>query len=79
MLREWRWAGAVGVSGMLGSVGWFTAFTLHNASYVRAVGQIELVFTFMATTLFFGERVGRAELAGIALIVAGILLILLGG
>ena len=39
---EWRRALPVGLVGMLGSVCWFTAFTLQNAAYVRAVGQIEL-------------------------------------
>lgn len=77
VLREWRWAGAVGISGVLGSIGWFSAFTLQNASYVRAVGQIELVFTFIATTLVFREQVSRAEWFGVALVVGGILLILL--
>ena len=31
----------IGACGMLASVGWFTAMTLQNASYVRAVGQVE--------------------------------------
>lgn len=77
VLTEWRWAGAVGIAGILASIGWFTAFTLQNASYVRAVGQIELVFTFIATTRVFKESVSRFELAGIGLVVLGITLILL--
>ncbi len=79
VLREWRWAGAVGVAGMLASVGWFTAFTLQNAAYVRAVGQIELVFTFVASTAVFGERVDWRETLGILLVAAGILLLVLAG
>ena len=76
VLQQWRWAGAVGVTGMLASVGWFTAFTIQNASYVRALGQIELLFTFVATTLFFREKVTRIEIVGILLISSGILLII---
>ena len=79
VLREWRWAGAVGVAGMLASVGWFTAFTLQNAAYVRAVGQVELVFTFVASTAVFGERVDWRETLGILLVAAGILLLVLAG
>ena len=56
VIRAWRWAGAVGVTGLLASVGWFTAFTIQNASYVRALGQIELIFTFIVATLFFFVR-----------------------
>jgi uncharacterized membrane protein len=63
---------------MLGSVGWFTAMTLQNAAYVRALGQIELVFTFLAAHLIFRESSTRLEVTGILLLVAGILILLLG-
>ncbi len=79
VLKNWRWAGAVSVAGILGSVCWFTAFTIQNAAYVRAVGQIELVFTFIASVLFFRESVSKLEMMGITLIVGAILLILLAG
>jgi drug/metabolite transporter (DMT)-like permease len=55
VLVHWRPALLVGVSGGLASIGWFSAFTLQNATYVRALGQIELIFTFAATLLFFRE------------------------
>lgn len=76
VLRNWKWAGAVGVAGVLGSIFWFTAFTLQNAALVRAVGQIELVFTFAASVLFFREKSTKLEVLGILLVIAGILLIL---
>ena len=75
---HWRPAIAVGISGGLTSIGWFTAFTLQNATYVRALGQVELLFTFVATVFFFREKIVRGELVGIALITASIILILLG-
>ena len=75
---HWRWASAVGLVGMAGSVAWFVAFTMQNAAYVRAVGQIELVFTFLASIFFFKETVTKLEVAGILLIIAAILLLILG-
>lgn len=77
VLKNWRVAVLVGLTGMLGSVGWFTAMTLQNAAYVRALGQVELVFTFIASYFFFKEKTNRIEAAGILLIVFGILLLLL--
>jgi drug/metabolite transporter (DMT)-like permease len=77
VLRHWRPALAVGVAGFLASIGWFTAFTLENAAYVRAVGQIELVFTFIASALFFKERTKPLELVGIALVIVAILILIL--
>ena len=79
VLRNWRVALWVGIAGALASVCWFTAFTLQNAAYVRALGQVELVFTFLASGLFFKERSNAVELAGIALIVAAILILVWAG
>jgi drug/metabolite transporter (DMT)-like permease len=78
VLKSWKVSGWVGVTGMMGSVGWFTAMTIQNAAYVRALGQIELVFTFVAAHFFFREKTTRLELFGILLVVAGILVLLLG-
>ncbi len=71
-------ATAVGIAGMAASVGWFTAMTLQKAAYVRALGQIELLFTFAASYLFFHERVNRLELVGVALVLGALLLLVLG-
>jgi len=58
----------VGVTSLSGSFFWFTAFTLQNAAYVKAVGQIELILSLLITTLFFKERVLRREILGMLLI-----------
>jgi drug/metabolite transporter (DMT)-like permease len=62
---------------MLASACWFTAMTIQNAAYVRALGQVELLFTFAAGHLFFRERSNALELIGIGLVAGGILLLLL--
>ena len=77
VLRAWRVAAWAGASGMIASAGWFTAMTIQNAAYVRALGQIELLFTFAASIFLFHERPNRIEVIGIVLVVAGILLLLL--
>lgn len=79
VLREWRRAAPVGMVGMACSVCWFTAFTLQNAAYVRALGQIELIFTFIVSVFFFGERVRLAEIVGVLFIVGAVLILLLAG
>ena len=77
VLRAWRVAAWAGICGMIASAGWFTAMTIQNAAYVRALGQIELLFTFAASIFLFHERPNRLEVTGIALVVGGILLLLL--
>jgi len=72
-----RVGAVVGLSGMLASVCWLTAATLQNAAYVRVLGQVELLFMFAASVLFFHERPGRLEVGGIALVGGGIVMLLL--
>jgi drug/metabolite transporter (DMT)-like permease len=77
VLSHWRVTALVGLTGVLGSMGWFMAFTLQNAAYVKALGQIELVFTFLASYFVFKERSTAREIGGTALIVASILVLIL--
>lgn len=76
MLREWRVCTFVGATSAIGSVGWFTAFTLQKASFVKALGQIEFIFTLAISVLFFREKSSAGELLGMALVVAGIVYLL---
>ena len=64
VIGRWRVASLVGVSGMLGSAAWFSAMTLENAAYVRAVGQIELVFTLHCFIFLLQGTVDRARTRG---------------
>ena len=45
---------------------------------MRALGQVELIFTLGASWLAFKERSTAVELLGIAALVAGIVILLLG-
>lgn len=75
VLARWRRTALVGLTGVLGSLGWFAAFSLQNAAYVRAVGQVEIVFTLLASAFFFRERLRLREALGIALVVGSLMLI----
>lgn len=77
-LATWKVSSAVGLAGALASMGWFTAMTIQNAAYVRALGQIELVFTFISSHFIFKEKTNRLEFVGIVLVAGGILLLLVG-
>lgn len=75
VLGAWRATLPVGVTGVLGSLGWFTAFALQNAAYVRSVGQVELIFSILVSLLVFGERPKPREIAGMGLLAVSIVLI----
>lgn len=75
--KAWRATLPVGITGVLGSAGWFFAFALQNAAYVRSVGQIELIFSILASVLFFRERPRRMEVIGMVLLALSIVAIVL--
>jgi drug/metabolite transporter (DMT)-like permease len=64
----------IGATSAVGSICWFTAFALQNASYVRAVGQIEVVFTLLVAAIYYRERISTLEYAGIFTTVAGVVM-----
>lgn len=80
MGRVWRarrvavW---IGLTSMGGSLCWFIAFTLQNAAYVKALGQVELILSVIASTLFFKEKITKREATGMTILVASILLLIL--
>jgi drug/metabolite transporter (DMT)-like permease len=78
VLRAWRVAAPVGAAGMLASLGWFAAFTLATAAQVKAVGQVELLFSWLTAWLAFGERPSARETLGMVLVAGGIVLVVLG-
>ena len=75
--RQWKVAIWVGMIGMVASAGWFTAMTLKNAAVVRAVGQVELLFTVITSVWFLGERLTVRQGIGICAVVLGIGLLIL--
>ncbi len=77
VLRAWRVAAPAGVAGMLASLGWFSAFALAPAAEVKAVGQVELLFSAITARFAFGERASPREIAGMALVAGGIVLLVL--
>ncbi len=74
MLSYQRLCWFIGTTSAFGSIAWFIATALTNASYVAAVAQVQIVFTLLLSYFYFGERIRTVEIAGIAIIVAGLVL-----
>lgn len=80
VFRDWRRTLPVGVTSLLGSLGWFTAYTLQTAALVNAVAQVELILSMLISRFALGERQTRREIAGIILVGVSVVgLILLRG
>ena len=74
----WRSSMWVGTLSGCGSACWFTGFAIANVAPVRAVGQVEIVFTLLFSRFYLKEVLRRADVAGLGLVVFGVLLVVIG-
>lgn len=74
--RDWRRSLFAGFMGALASQFWLTAFALANAAAVRALALVEVLMAQAVTRRLFKQRTTAREYVGIALLVAGIALLL---
>jgi drug/metabolite transporter (DMT)-like permease len=77
MFKHWRLCLFVGVTSVLGSIGWFTAASYQNAAYVKALGQVEFFITLALTYRVFKETITLKEYMGMFLIVLSVVILLL--
>ena len=66
-----------GLSGFLATLSWFFAFTLIQASFVRALGQIEIFFSYVSSKYLFKEKITLIEILGVLTFIAGATILLL--
>ena len=53
----WRQCIFVGVTSVLGSIGWFTALTIQRVTYVKALAQIEFIFALLVSYFIFWRKI----------------------
>lgn len=78
VFSSWRTSAQVGALSACGSACWFSAFALAPVAMVRAVGQVEILFTLLFSRFFLRERPSRAEIIGALTVVAGVVIVLIG-
>ena len=74
-LRAWRVSLFAGFMGAAASAAWFSAFAIQSVTYVRTLGLTEMLFTYVVSRRIFREKLAPREVAGMALIVAGVAII----
>ncbi len=76
IMVAWRPSLFAGFMGATASQFWFLAFALATAASVRTVALVEVLFAQAISSFVFGHRTTAREGAGIALIVAGVALLI---
>ncbi len=77
VFRQWRTSSQVGLLSALGSACWYIGFAAAPAALVRIVGQVEVVFTIGFAHFYLREPVRWHEIAGLLLVVGGVVMALL--
>ncbi len=75
-LREWRQSIGAGFLGALASAFWFTGFALTAAANVRTLALVEMPMAALLSGRLTGRRMAAHELAGLALVMLGVGLLL---
>jgi drug/metabolite transporter (DMT)-like permease len=75
ILAEWRPSLLAGFTGAAASQCWFLAFALASAASVRTLALVEVLFAQGVTRFVFRQHTSMREAAGIALLLAGAVMI----
>lgn len=65
-----------GFFGFSATISWFYSFSLVQAALVRAVGQIELLFSYISSRFMFKEKIRIIEIFGIVIFIFGLILVI---
>jgi drug/metabolite transporter (DMT)-like permease len=76
ILKSWKPSLFAGLMGALASQFWFLAFAITTAAAVRTLALIEVLFAQLVARTMFGQRTTMREAIGMALVVAGVLLLI---
>jgi drug/metabolite transporter (DMT)-like permease len=79
VFRTWRTSSQVGTLAAMGSAFWFIGFATAPVALVRAVGQVEVIFTLAFGRFYLKEPLERREAMGLLLVGAGVVVALIGG
>lgn len=77
-IRHWRPSITAGFVGAAASQFWFIAFALTAAANVRTLALVEVLMAQAVSRRLLDQNTSRRELAGMALIVIGVLFLLAG-
>jgi drug/metabolite transporter (DMT)-like permease len=75
ILRAWKPSLFAGLMGALASQFWFLAFAIATAASVRTLALIEVLFAQIVARVMFGQKTTAREALGMALVVAGVALL----
>jgi drug/metabolite transporter (DMT)-like permease len=77
IVRSWKPSLFAGFMGALASQFWFLAFALATAASVRTLALVEVLFAQLVSRVAFKQKTTAREAAGMVLVIAGVVLLIL--
>jgi drug/metabolite transporter (DMT)-like permease len=77
-IGAWRQSMFAGLMGAFASQCWFIGFALTSAANVRTLALVEVIFAQALSKRVFSQDTSGREKAGMALIIVGVAVLLLG-
>jgi drug/metabolite transporter (DMT)-like permease len=77
IVQSWKPSLFAGFMGALASQFWFLAFALATAASVRTLALVEVLFAQLVARVAFKQKTTAREAAGMVLVVAGVVLLIL--
>ena len=78
VFAAWRRSLFAGFMGAAASAGWFTAMAIEPIAHVRTLGLAELIFAPLVSRKLFREQLSKLEVAGMGMLVLGLVIVTLG-
>ena len=78
ILAAWRQSLTAGFLGAFASEMWFLAFAIESPAKVRTLALVEIIIAGFVSRRLFAQTPSLRDLAGMALVVAGIVLLFNG-
>jgi drug/metabolite transporter (DMT)-like permease len=77
IVQSWKPSLFAGFMGALASQFWFLAFALATAASVRTLALVEVLFAQLVARFAFNQKTTAREAAGMVLVIAGVVLLIL--
>ena len=78
IFAAWRQSLAAGFLGAFASEMWFLAFAIQSPAPVRTLGLVEILIAGLVSRQLFAQTPSLRDIAGMILVVAGIVLLFTG-
>ncbi len=78
IFHAWRPSLFAGFMGAVASQFWFLAFALQSAALVRTLALVEILFAYGVSRRLMSQQVRRSEIAGMAMLAIGVIVLLNG-